>query len=134
MKKIINNFIKDVKVELDDEFDLNFDNESNGLIAAVYPAFWCVGQLFTGKMFNHFSKKKMIFWGKFLQGFAILFFPFTSAFLFLLIISALLGLGTALAYPTFLITIAQVKSPKQHAESITAAIFMIAAITITSAL
>lgn len=61
MKKIINNFIKDVKVELDDEFDLNFDNESNGLIAAVYPAFWCVGQLFTGKMFNHFSKKKMIF-------------------------------------------------------------------------
>jgi MFS family permease len=69
-------------------------------------------------MSDHFAKKKMLFWGMLLQGVAILFIPVTSQFYGLVFISAVLGLGTALVYPTFLSTIAYVTSPKQRAESI----------------
>ena len=69
-------------------------------------------------MSDHYSKKAMLFWGMLLQGLAILIIPFSSDFYVLVSISAILGLGTALVYPTFLSTIAQVTSPKQRAESI----------------
>ena len=97
---------------------LNFDNENIGIITAIYPTVWGIGQLFTGKMSDHYSKKAMMFWGMLLQGLAILFIPFSSSFMALAFISSILGLGTALVYPTFLATIAQETSPKQRAESI----------------
>ncbi len=97
---------------------LNFNNENIGIITAIYPTVWGIGQLFTGKMSDHYSKKGMLFWGMFLQGLAILLIPFSSNFYVLAAISAFLGFGTALVYPTFLSTIAQATSPKQRAESI----------------
>lgn len=99
-------------------FSLHFDNASIGIITAIYPTVWGIGQLFTGKMSDHYSKKAMLFWGMLLQGFAILLLPFSTDFYVLIAISATLGLGTALVYPTFLSTIAQATSPKQRAESI----------------
>jgi MFS family permease len=99
-------------------FSLNFDNKNIGIITAIYPTVWGIGQLFTGKMSDKFSKKSMLFWGMLIQGLAIVWLPFTSNFYALAIISAILGLGTALVYPTFLSTIAQATSPKQRAESI----------------
>ena len=97
---------------------LNYDSENIGIIAAVYPTVWGFGQLVTGKMSDIYSKKKMLFWGMLIQGITILFIPFTSDFVFLIILSALLGLGTALVYPTFLSAIAGATSPGQRAESI----------------
>ncbi len=99
-------------------FSLNFDNASIGIITAIYPTVWGVGQLFTGKMSDHYSKKAMLFWGMLLQGLAILFIPFSNDFYVLAVISSILGFGTALVYPTFLSIIAQATSPKQRAESI----------------
>lgn len=97
---------------------LHFNNLDLGIITAIYPSVWGIGQIFTGKMSDHFSKKSMLFWGMFLQGIAILFMPYSHSFLFLAILSSLLGIGTALVYPTFLSTIAQATSPHQRAESI----------------
>ncbi|MDN3203472.1 MFS transporter [Algoriphagus sediminis] len=97
---------------------LNYNNENIGIITAIYPTVWGIGQLFTGKMSDHYSKKAMLFWGMFLQGIAILLIPFSNDFYVLASISAILGLGTALVYPTFLSTIAQATSPRQRAESI----------------
>jgi MFS family permease len=97
---------------------LHFNNSQIGIITATYPAVWGIGQLFTGKMSDHYSKKQMLFWGMLLQGVAILFIPFTTNFYDLIFIAVILGLGTALVYPTFLSTIAQVTNPKQRAESI----------------
>jgi len=97
---------------------LHFDQAHIGIITAIYPTVWGIGQLFTGKMSDHYSKKAMLFWGMLLQGFAILLIPYTKDFYALASISAALGLGTALVYPTFLSTIAQASSPKQRAESI----------------
>lgn len=97
---------------------LNYNNENIGIITAIYPTVWGIGQLFTGKMSDHYSKKVMLFWGMLLQGLAILLIPFSADFFVLASISAILGLGTALVYPTFLSTIAQATSPRQRAESI----------------
>ncbi len=97
---------------------LHFDNENIGIITAIYPTVWGIGQLFTGKMSDHYSKKAMLFWGMLVQGLAILLIPYSSDFYVLASLSAILGLGTALVYPTFLSTIAQATSPKQRAESI----------------
>jgi MFS family permease len=97
---------------------LNYDSQNIGIITAIYPTVWGFGQLVTGKMSDVYSKKKMLFWGMLLQGIAILFIPFAAAFYQLAAISAFLGLGTALVYPTFLSAIAQATNPHQRAESI----------------
>ena len=97
---------------------LNYDSKNIGIIAAIYPTVWGIGQLFTGKMSDHYSKKKMLFWGMLLQGIAIIMIPYFTSFYELASISAILGLGTALVYPTFLSAIASATSPTQRAESI----------------
>lgn len=97
---------------------LKYNTENIGIITAIYPTVWGIGQLFTGKMADVYSKKSMLFWGMFLQGLAIMFIPFSTDFIILASLSAILGLGTALVYPTFLSTIAQVSTPSQRAESI----------------
>jgi MFS family permease len=97
---------------------INYNTENIGILTAIYPAVWGLGQLFTGKMADLFSKKKMLFWGMLLQGLAILLIPLISDFYLFAGIMAVLGLGTALVYPTFLAAIAEATSPIQRAESI----------------
>jgi len=97
---------------------LNYNEKNIGIIAAIYPAVWGIGQLFTGKMADIYSKKGMLFWGMLLQGLAILLIPFFTDFYQLAIIASILGFGTALVYPTFLSAIADATNPKQRAESI----------------
>jgi MFS family permease len=97
---------------------LKFDNQHIGIITAIYPTVWGIGQLVTGKLSDILFKKKMLFWGMFLQGIAIILLPFLNTFIGLALLSALLGIGTALVYPTFLSTIAQATNPSQRAESV----------------
>lgn len=98
-------------------YQLHFNHQKIGLITSIYPIVWGIGQLLTGKMSDWYEKKKLIFLGMLTQGLAIILIPFGTAMNFLIILSVFLGLGTALVYPTFLSTIAQVSSPKQRAES-----------------
>lgn len=97
---------------------LQFSQSSLGLLTSIYPTVWGIGQLFTGKMADRYSKKKLLFWGMLSQGIAILLLPFTSNWIALATLFVALGWGTALVYPTFLSTIAQATAPKQRAESL----------------
>ncbi|MCB9245799.1 MAG: MFS transporter [Flavobacteriales bacterium] len=97
---------------------LAYDQAQIGVLTAIYPTFWGIGQLATGRMSDIYSRKKMLFWGMLLQGLAILIIPFTKEFYPLAVLAALLGIGTALVYPTFLSTIAHNTCPKQRASSI----------------
>lgn len=96
----------------------NYSIGEIGIITATYPAVWGIGQLFTGKMSDHFRKKSMLFWGMLLQGIALLFFVFANSFSDFIILSSLLGWGTAMVYPTFLATIAENTHPIDRAKSI----------------
>lgn len=96
----------------------SYNIQDTGWLTALYPATWGIAQLFTGKMSDIYSKKRMLVSGMLLQGLAILMIPLSGDFFFLAILSIILGFGTALVYPTFLATIAQHTTPVQRAESI----------------
>jgi MFS family permease len=96
----------------------HYDMKTIGLIVGVYPMVWGLGQLFTGKLADLYSHKKILFWGMLLQGIAICLLIFVSSKTSFLLLCTALGLGTALVYPTFLVVIANNSSPIQRAESI----------------
>lgn len=89
-----------------------------GKIASIYPIVWGFGQLVTGKMADHFSKKGMLFWGMLVQGFAIIGLTMANSVSIYFLLSVVLGLGTAVVYPTFLTAIASASHPIQRAESL----------------
>lgn len=97
---------------------LYYNTQNIGMITAIYPTVWGFGQLITGKLSDIYSKKILLFLGMLFQGVAILFLPFCNNLLEFSIISIVLGLGTAMVYPTFLSTIAQNTQANQRAESI----------------
>ncbi|HEX5624998.1 MAG TPA: MFS transporter [Saprospiraceae bacterium] len=95
-----------------------FALEQIGLIAAVYPAVWGIGQLFTGKMADHICKKDLLYLGMLLQALALMLLVFANSMTHFILLSALLGWGTAMVYPTFLAAIAANTHPLDRARSI----------------
>ncbi|MGN6602900.1 MAG: MFS transporter [Ginsengibacter sp.] len=95
-----------------------FGIEEIGVVTAVYPAVWGIGQLFTGKMADHFCKKDLLFLGMLLQGIALIVLVFAQTLMHFIILSSVLGIGTALVYPTFLATVADNTHPTDRAKSI----------------
>ncbi len=89
-----------------------------GIITAIYPAVWGIGQLFTGRMADKFCKKDMLYIGMFLQGIALIVFVWANTMLHFIILSSVLGWGTAMVYPTFLATVAENTNPQDRAKSI----------------
>lgn len=96
----------------------NFNIGEIGLITAIYPAVWGLGQLFTGKMADNFPKKNLLFIGMLLQAIALFGFFIAETLSIYVILSVALGFGTALVYPTFLATIAENTHPEDRAKSI----------------
>jgi MFS family permease len=96
----------------------NFSLEEAGLIVSVYPMVWGLGQLLTGRLADIFPKKTLLFLGMFLQSIALVFFIWANAMAEFIILCIVLGIGTALVYPTFLAGIADFTHPDQRAESI----------------
>lgn len=89
-----------------------------GSIVAIYPVVWGLLQLGTGKLADVWNKKDMLIGGMLLQGMAIISMVWAFSFNAFIVLSILLGLGTALVYPTFLAAITQNTTPQQRAGSI----------------
>ncbi|WP_246228493.1 MFS transporter [Paraflavitalea devenefica] len=89
-----------------------------GIVTAIYPAVWGIGQLFTGKMADHFCKKDLLFIGMLLQGIALVCLLFANTMTHFIILSSILGWGTAMVYPTFLATVAENTHPADRANSL----------------
>jgi len=99
-------------------FQKNFSLEYIAIITATYPAVWGLGQLITGKMADYICKKDMLFIGMFLQGLALLMMPWAETMIHFMMISIVLGWGTAMVYPTFLATIAENTNPIDRPKSL----------------
>jgi MFS family permease len=82
-----------------------------GLLAGVYPGVWSVAQLATGALSDRLGRKGMIVGGMVLQGMAIGVLPLARGFAWWMGALALLGLGTALVYPTLLAAVSDVAHP-----------------------
>ena len=89
-----------------------------GIITAIYPVVWGIGQLFTGKMADKFCKKDMLYVGMFLQALALIVLVWANTMLHFVMLSSVLGWGTAMVYPTFLATVAENTNPQDRAKSI----------------
>lgn len=89
-----------------------------GIVTAIYPAVWGIGQLFTGKMADYFCKKDLLFWGMLLQGLVLITLLFADTMTHFIILPVLLGWGTALVYPTFLASVAENTHPADRANSL----------------
>ncbi len=89
-----------------------------GLLAGIYPGVWGATQLLTGALSDRVGRKGMIVAGMLLQGVAIGLIPFTQGFAWWAVDLILLGLGTALVYPTLLAAVSDVVHPSWRASAV----------------
>jgi MFS family permease len=82
-----------------------------GVLAALYPAVWGLGQLVTGALSDRWGRKPFIVGGMLLQAAALALFAAADTFPGWAVAAALLGAGTAMVYPTLLATIGDVAHP-----------------------
>jgi MFS family permease len=88
------------------------------ILSALYPAVWGLGQLGTGTLSDHIGRKPLITGGMALQALGIFLIAATAGFLPWAIGAVLLGLGTAMVYPTLLAVIGDVAHPAWRARSV----------------
>jgi MFS family permease len=89
-----------------------------GILAAVYPAVWGLGQLYTGGLSDRIGRKSLIVGGMLTQSVAIAWIAFSSDFTSWALGAAVLGMGTAMVYPTLLAVIGDVAHPTWRARSV----------------
>ncbi|MBI4815622.1 MAG: MFS transporter [Deltaproteobacteria bacterium] len=89
-----------------------------GTLAAIYPATWGMAQLFTGAWSDRVGRKWLIAWGMWVQAVGIAGVVVSSGFVGFGLGAALLGVGTAMVYPTLLAAIGDVAHPSWRASSV----------------
>jgi MFS family permease len=89
-----------------------------GTLAAIYPATWGIGQLFTGAWSDRVGRKWLIAWGMWIQALGIGAVVVASGFAGFAAGATLLGVGTAMVYPTLLAAIGDVAHPSWRASSV----------------
>ncbi len=89
-----------------------------GVLAALYPAVWGVGQLFTGALSDRWGRKWLIASGMWVQAVALAMIALADSFAVWAVAAALLGAGTAMVYPTLLAAIGDVAHPAWRARSV----------------
>jgi MFS family permease len=89
-----------------------------GTLAAIYPAVWSFGQLLTGALSDRLGRKWLIAGGMWVQAFGIGVIASASSFGSWALGSALLGIGTAMVYPTLLAAIGDVAHPSWRASAV----------------
>ena len=89
-----------------------------GVLAALYPAVWGIGQMITGGLSDKIGRKPLISGGMLLQGVAIALIAMFDTFNGWAFAAVLLGAGTAMVYPTLLAAIGDVAHPSWRARSV----------------
>ena len=92
-----------------------------GVIKAVYPFVWALGQLVTGPLSDRWGRRALIVWGMWLQALAHPVIALGASFN----VAAsgvsgamLLGLGTAMVYPSLLAAVTDIAHPAWRARSL----------------
>ena len=89
-----------------------------GVLAALYPAVWGLGQLVTGALSDRIGRKPLITGGMLLQAGALALVALGESFAVWAMAAVLLGAGTAMVYPTLLAAIGDVAHPAWRARSV----------------
>jgi MFS family permease len=89
-----------------------------GALAALYPAVWGLAQLGTGALSDRVGRKHLIVGGMWVQAAAIVIIAAGASFAAFAAGAVLLGLGTAMVYPTLLAAIGDVAHPSWRASAV----------------
>ena len=89
-----------------------------GILSFVYPAVWGVLQLGTGALSDRWGRKRLITGGMLLQGGALAAIALVRGFWLWVGATALLGVGTAMVYPTLLAAVGDVAHPRWRASAV----------------
>ena len=89
-----------------------------GVLAALYPAIWGLGQLLTGWWSDRIGRKHLITTGMLTQATAIALVAIGTTFPLWALAQILLGVGTALVYPTLLAAVGDIAHPAWRARAV----------------
>jgi MFS family permease len=89
-----------------------------GVLAFAYPASWGIAQLWTGALSDRVGRKWLVVAGMILQSVALLGLVELHGFTSWVMTQVLLGIGTALVYPTLLAVIGDVAAPAWRASAV----------------
>ena len=92
--------------------------ERIGILKAVYPATWGILQIATGPLSDRWGRKGLIVTGMWVQSAGLFLTAFTRSFEWWLVGSLLLGLGTAMVYPTLIAAVSDASHPTWRARSL----------------
>ncbi|MCG5072362.1 MFS transporter [Paraburkholderia tagetis] len=89
-----------------------------GTLAAIYPAIWGVTQIFAGALSDRIGRKWLIVSGMWVQAVGLAITAMTTHFAAFSFAAVLLGIGTAMVYPTLLAAIGDVAYPSWRASAV----------------
>lgn len=92
--------------------------EQIGILAAVYPATWGIAQLATGVLSDRIGRKWLIASGMWVQAAGIAAVLISGGIAGSVIGAVLLGIGTAMVYPTLLAAVSDVAHPSWRASAV----------------
>jgi len=92
--------------------------ERIGILKAVYPAVWGILQIATGPLSDRWGRKGLIASGMWIQAAGLFLTAVTSQFEWWLVASLLLGLGTAMVYPSLIAAVSDASHPTWRARSL----------------
>ncbi len=92
--------------------------ERIGILKAAYPAVWAILQTVTGPLSDRWGRKGLIVAGMWVQAIGLLLTAVSSEFSGWLIGSLLLGIGTAMVYPSLLAVVSDVAHPSWRARAL----------------
>lgn len=92
--------------------------ERIGILKAVYPAVWGIFQVATGPLSDRWGRKGLIVAGMWVQAAGLLLTAMTRDFGWWLLASLLLGLGTAMVYPSLIAAVSDASHPSWRARSL----------------
>jgi len=92
--------------------------ERIGILKAVYPATWGILQVATGPLSDRWGRKGLIVAGMWIQSVGLFLTALTNRFEWWLAGSLLLGLGTAMVYPSLIAAVSDASHPSWRARSL----------------
>ena len=92
--------------------------ERIGILKAVYPAVWGTLQVATGPLSDRWGRKGLIVGGMWVQAAALFVTVLGRSFGFWMLGSILLGLGTAMVYPSLIAAVSDASHPSWRARSL----------------
>ncbi len=92
--------------------------ERIGILKAVYPVTWGLLQIVTGPLSDRLGRKGLIVGGMWVQAAGLILTAMTQTFEYWLAGSLLLGIGTAMVYPSLIAAVSDASHPSWRARSL----------------